>query len=126
MSTVLLKINTTDVSNNIIKDSYAVNRESVYKEYEDANGAIHRRHIRYKIKGKFKMYFPTLTTYSTFKTLIDTNKSATNYTVPCTVYDNLSGTAYTINAFIDYKPTLARNGGVTEHLDKFDVTIEEQ
>lgn len=126
MSTVLVKINTTDVSDNIIKDSYVVNRDSVYKEYEDANGVIHRRHIRYKVKGKFKMYFPNLTDYATFKSLIDTNKSVTNYTVPCTVYDNLSGNSYTINAFIDYKPTLTRNAGTTEHLDKFEVTIEEQ
>lgn len=122
----LVKINTTDISDYIVRDTYAVTRDAVYKEYEDANGVTHRRHIRYKVKGKFQMYFPDLTTYATFKSLIDTNKSVTNYSIPCSVYDNLSGEYYSINAFIDYTPTLKRKASMTEYFDKFDVNIEER
>ena len=122
----LMKINTTDISDNIVRDTYAVSREPVYKTYEDANGVAHRRLIRHKIKGKLQLFFPNLTDYATFKTLLENNRSATDYSVACTVYDNISGSYYTVNAFIDYSPTLKRSASMVEYLDKIDVTIEER
>ena len=122
----LFKINTTDISNNVVKDTYAVSREPVYKNYEDANGVVHRRFIRNKMKGKFQLFFPNLTDYAAFKTLLDNNRSTTNFSVNCSLYDNISGEHYTIDAYIDYSPTLKRTASLTEYLDKIDVTIEER
>ena len=122
----LIKINTTDISDYIVKDTYAVSKVPIYKVYEDANGVSHRRYIRDKMKGKVQLFFPTLADYSTFKTLLDTNRSSTNYSVACTLYDNISGNSYTVNAFFDYTPTLKMTASLTEYLDKIDVTIEER
>lgn len=122
----LLKINSTDVTANIVQNSYAVNYLPVYKTYTDANGATHRRHIRDKLQGKLQMAFKDLNTYVTFKSLIDTNISATNFSVPITAYDNLSGTYKTVNAFIDYSPKLVQSAALREYLEVIEIKIEER
>lgn len=122
----LLKINTTDVTGNIVQNSYTVNRLPVYKTYEDANGATHRRHIRDRIQGKFQMVFSDLSDYQAFKTLIDANTSATNYSVPVTAYDNLSGDYHTVNVFLDYEPTVMQSVSLREYMKVIDVKIEER
>ena len=122
----LLKVNTTDVTGNIVQNSYKVNRLPVYKEYEDANGVTHRRYIRDKIKGKFKMVFSDVTDYETFKALVDANTSATNFSIPVTAYDNMTGNQYTVNAFLDYEPTIKQSVSLKEYYEVIDVTIEER
>ena len=122
----LLKVNTTDVTGNIVQNTYKVNRLPVYKEYEDANGVTHRRYIRDKIKGKFKMVFSDVTDYETFKALVDANTSATNFSIPVTAYDNMTGNQYTVNAFLDYEPTIKQSVSLKEYYEVIDVTIEER
>lgn len=122
----LLKINTTDVTTHIVQNTYKVNKLPVYKTYQDANGATHRRHIRDRLQGEFQMAFADLSDYASFKTLINTNTSATNYSVPVTAYDNLSGTQITVNAFIDYEPTLMQSASLKEYMKVIDVKIEER
>lgn len=122
----LFKVNTTDYTGNVVQNTYAVNKLPVYKEYEDANGETHRRFIRNKVQGSFQMVFKDVEDYAAFKTTLETNRSATNFTVPCTVYDNISGTQVTINAFLDYKLTVMQTAGLKEYMKVFDVTIEER
>lgn len=122
----LLKINTTDVTGNIVQNSYTVNKLPVYKTYEDANGVTHRRHIRDKIQGKFQMGFADVAAYQTFKALLAANTSATNYSVPVTAYDNLTGNYYTVNAFLDYEPTVKQSVSLKEYIEVIDVKIEER
>ena len=122
----LLKINTTDVTGRIVQNTYMVNKLPVYKTYQDANGATHRRHIRDKLQGKFQMVFSDLSDYATFKALIDANTSATNFSVPVIAYDNLSGNHYTVNAFIDYEPTVMQSASLKEYMKVIDVKIEER
>ena len=122
----LLKINTTDVTGNIVQNTYTVNKLPVYKDYEDANGETHRRFIRNKVKGSFQMAFKDLTDYQTFQSLLETNRSASNFTVPVTLYDNISGTTLTTNVFFDYKLTVMQKPNLAEYMKVFDVTIEER
>ena len=122
----LLKINTTDVTGNIVQNTYTVNKLPVYKEYEDANGVTHRRYIRDKIRGKFKMVFSDVDDYEAFKALVDTNTSATNFSIPVTAYDNMTGNQYTVNAFLDYEPTIKQSVSLKEYYEVIDVKIEER
>ena len=122
----LFKVNTTDYTGNVVQNTYAVNKLPVYKEYEDANGETHRRFIRNKVQGSFQMVFKDVEDYAAFQAILETNRSATNFTVPCTVYDNISGTQVTINAFLDYKLTVMQTAGLKEYMKVFDVTIEER
>ncbi len=122
----LFKISTTDLTGNVVQNTWDVNNLPVYKTYKDANEETHRRFLRNKISGTFQMVFKDLTDYATFKGLIDSNRSASNFTVPCTVYDNMSGTQVSINAFIDYKLAVRQTVGLREYMEPFEVTIEEQ
>ena len=122
----LFKIGNTDVTGNIVQNTYAVAKLPVYKTYEDANGASHRRFIRNKVQGSFQMAFPDLTAYSTFRSLIETNMSQTNYSVAVTLYDNLTGSTISTNVFIDYKPTVMQSTSLKEFMKPIDVTIEER
>ena len=125
-STTLLKIGTTDVSSYIVADTYSVYNQPVYKVYEDANGVTHKRFIRDKISGSFDMFFRSLTDYTNFVTLIGSNTSATDFSVTCTVYDTKRSAAYTIYAFIDFKPTIALDGTLSEYMKVLNIELEER
>lgn len=122
----LLKIGTTDVTGHIVQNSYKVNNLPVYKTYEDANGATHRRYIRHKFKGEMQMVFSDIADYAAFKTLIDNNTSATNFSVTVTAYDNLTGTTSTIYAYLDYDPKVMQSVGLEEYIEPFTMTLEER
>lgn len=122
----LFKISTTDLTGHVVQNTYSVNNLPVYKEYKDADEETHRRFLRNKLQGTFQMVFKDLTDYATFKTLLDNNRSASNFTVPCTLYDNISGTHITANCFIDYKLTVMQSTSLKEFMKVFDVTIEER
>lgn len=125
-STVLLKIGNTDVSANIVADSYSVYNQPVYKVYEDANGVTHKRFIRNKIAGSFEMFFRSMQNYTDFMDLVDTNTSSSNFSVLCTVYDTKRADVYTINAFIELAPTIALDGTLTEYMKVLKIDIEER
>lgn len=122
----LFKISTTDLTGHVVQNTYSVNNLPVYKEYKDADEETHRRFLRNKLQGTFQMVFKDLTDYATFKTLLDNNRSASTFTVPCTLYDNISGTHITANCFIDYKLTVMQSTSLKEFMKVFDVTIEER
>lgn len=122
----LFKIGSTDVTGHVVQNTYKVNNLPIFKIYEDANGETHRRFIRKKYKGTLQMVFRDLDDYAAFRALIDANISATNYSVPVTLYDNLTGNQDTVNAFIDYEPTVKQMAGLEEYMEVIDVTIEER
>lgn len=122
----LFKIGTTDLTGNVVQNTWEVNQQPVYKEYQDANQETHRRFLRNKISGTFQMVFADIDDYNSFKALVEDRRSASNYTVPCTVYDNMTGTQVTINAFLDYKLTAMQTIGLHEYMEPFEVEIEEQ
>ena len=126
MSTTLFKIGNTDVSNNIVVDTYSVYNQPIYKEYEDANGITHKRFIRDKIRGSFDMFFKELEDYEDFIKLIDDNTSSTNYSVLVTAYDTKRMDVYTINAFIEFEPTITQDAGRREYMKLMTIDIEER
>ena len=122
----LFKVNTTDLTGHVVQNTYSVNNLPVYKEYKDADEETHRRFLRNKLRGTFQMAFKDVADYAAFKTLLDTNRSATNFTIPCTLYDNISGNYITANCFIDYKLTVMQSTSLKEFMNVFDVTVEER
>lgn len=122
----LFKIGTTDLTGHVVQNTWKVNKLPVYKTYKDANEETHKRFLRNKVSGSFQLVFKDLTEYAAFNTLINSNRSASSFTVPCTVYDNISGTQISINAFLDYDLTVKQSAGLDEYIEPFDVKIEEQ
>ena len=47
----------TDISKNIIKDTYKVNTEPVFESWTDGNFREHRIYIRDRVKGSFDVIF---------------------------------------------------------------------
>ena len=124
--TFLFKVGTTDYTKNIVQNTWKVNKLPVYKTYKDANEETHKRFLRNKIQGSFKMVFKDIADYQAFKTVLENNRSATNFTVLCTVYDNQTGTQETINAFLDFTLTAKQSAGLSEYFEPFEVKIEEK
>ncbi len=122
----LFKIGTTDLTGHVVQNTWKVNKLPVYKTYKDANEETHKRFLRDKVSGSFQLVFKDLTEYAAFNTLINSKRSASSFTVPCTVYDNISGTQISINAFLDYDLTVKQSAGLDEYIEPFDVKIEEQ
>lgn len=122
----LFKIGTTDLTGHVVQNTWKVNKLPVYKTYKDANEETHKRFLRDKVSGSFQLVFKDLAEYAAFNTLINSKRSASSFTVPCTVYDNISGTQISINAFLDYDLTVKQSAGLDEYIEPFDVKIEEQ
>ena len=122
----LFVINTTDFSSGIVDGSYNVSNEEVYREIEDANYKTHRKYLRDRIQGSFKIFFRTMAEYETFTGTIAAVKSQTDATVPVTVYDTKSGTTKNINAFLDFKPVIALDGLLRPFMKPFEITIKER
>lgn len=100
MPSVFFKIDTTDITAYIDVQSYAVNREDVFEEWEDGNWITHRVIARTRYTGSFQAGFASAADFSAFMTLLSTKKNADGY-YPVTAYINNTGTTETFNAFLD-------------------------
>lgn len=100
MPSVFFKIDTTDITAYIDVQSYAVNREDVFEEWEDGNWITHRVIARTRYTGSFQAGFASAADFTAFMTLLSTKKNADGY-YPVTAYINNTGTTETFNAFLD-------------------------
>lgn len=100
MPSVFFKIDTTDITDYIDVQSYAVNREDVFEEWEDGNWITHRVIARTRYTGSFQAGFASAADFTAFMTLLSTKKNADGY-YPVTAYINNTGTTETFNAFLD-------------------------
>lgn len=51
----LAVVNSTNITDYIIKDTYEINSEPIYTSWEDANFVEHRVYVRNKVKGSFEV-----------------------------------------------------------------------
>lgn len=123
---LLFKIGTTDLTGHVVQNTWKINNLPVYKTYKDANEQTHKRFLRNKISGTFKLVFTDISDFASFQNLIEEHRSVTSFTIPCTVYDNMSGEVSTINAFLDYQPQIMQTDGLFEYVEPFDVKLEEK
>ena len=100
MPSIFFKIDTTDITAYIDVQSYAVNREDVFEEWEDGNWITHRVIARTRYTGSFQAGFASAADFTAFMTLLSTKKNADGY-YPVTAYINNTGTTETFNAFLD-------------------------
>lgn len=118
-------IGSHDYSSNILTGTYNVNKNSEYKEIQDANGFYHRFPIRDRVSGSFDMRFLKMTDYEQFVMDLKDLK-ASNGSYPVTVAINNTLTTEPINAYIDCN--MVRNitqSGLT-YFETFTVTLEER
>ena len=100
MSTVFFKIGTTDLTDYVDVQTYAVNREDVYDSWTDGNWIEHRVIARQRRSGTFSLGFATAAAFSAWTTLLASAKTAGGY-YAVTAYINNTGATDTFNAFLD-------------------------
>lgn len=82
---MLVKIGNTDISKNILTDSYAVNAEDECNEWTDSNKVLHRDVVRQRIMGSFTVKFLTEEAYAAFiKLLLDSR--TLDHKIPVEIY----------------------------------------
>lgn len=100
MDGVFLKIGTTDVSQYLDIQNYAMNAVDVYEEWTDGNWVDHRVINRQRITGKVSAGFSSESNYAAFISLLSSARDAEGY-YPVTAFVINKGAAVTFDAFID-------------------------
>ena len=100
MSMIFFKIGTTDLTEYADIQNHNINKEDVYQDWTDGNWIAHRDIVRTRISGSFQLGFKDSTAWTSFLTLLSTQKNAAGY-YQVTVYVNNTGAEETINAFLD-------------------------
>lgn len=120
---MLVKIENTDISQNIIAGSYDVNEYEVSKVWTDGNGRKHKDFIRKKIQGSFTLKYNTQEEYKKF--LLRCRNSKEDGLLPLTVHVNNTGEEKEIMAFCDFYPVMRKNRAEKLY-DSFEFELEEQ
>lgn len=124
-STELIKIGDTDLTRFITVPDYKVNKVPVSKTWTDANQVSHKRILRYRIEGDFKVKFFNVDDFENFIRLIEENTNSDGY-VRATVYVNNKLISTEGDFFISYEiedfiPFIG-----TKDYDGFDIKIVER
>ena len=122
---IMFKIGLTDCSTHVVGENYSVQSNDEYETWTDANGKEHRSAYRTRISGTFEMYFPTMADYTSFATLLSTNKRA-DLTYAVTIYDNKTGLEVDTNVFLDYTLVQYRDSAFRDRMERVKITVKEQ
>ena len=98
--TNLFTIGSTDLTQWENTENHAVNRTDIYEEWTDGNWITHRVISRTKISGTVQLSFSRESDFSSFMSLMTSERDANGY-YPITVWCANTNTTETINAFLD-------------------------
>lgn len=123
----LAVVNSTDITDYIIKDTYEVNTEPVYTSWEDANYVEHRVYVRDKVRGSFEVITFGTTPRTALVAFLNILKAATsNNVLTIGLYVENEGTFQALNCFYTVEST---QHAVTEdgkYVDRAKISIEER
>ena len=98
--TNLFTIGSTDLTQWENTANHAVNRTDIYEEWTDGNWITHRVISRTKISGTVQLSFSRESDFSSFMSLMTSERNANGY-YPITVWCGNTNSTETINAFLD-------------------------
>lgn len=99
MSIIFFKIGTTDFSEAVDRQNYAVDNETVTVPWTDINGTEHRDFVRTRLSGRFTLGYSDATAFAAAISAIS-SAVATNGYASCQVYANNDGTTHTANCYL--------------------------
>lgn len=114
----------TDYSNNIVLDTYAVQKTDEFQTWTDANLVTHKFAGRTRIKGSFSMRFMKKSQYDAFVTALATAKQSGGYWI-ATLYCVNTNSSEIANVTINFAPTLSQKANLQKDVLEFQVTVEE-
>ena len=123
----LAVVNSTDITDYIIKDTYEVNSEPVYTSWEDANYVEHRVYVRDKVRGSFEVITFGTTPRTALVAFLDILKAATsNNVLTIGLYVENEGTFQAINCFYTVESTQHSATDDGRYVDRAKISIEER
>lgn len=97
-----LTIGSTDCSQWVDKQTYAINSEDVYETWTDANWVDHRVIVRQRVRGTVKLGFASAVDFASFTALLESARQADGF-YSVTAYVSNTGATVTFDAYIDAK-----------------------
>lgn len=123
----LAVVNSTDITDYIIKDTYEVNSEPVYTSWEDANYVEHRVYVRDKVRGSFEVITFGTTPRTALVAFLDILKAATsNNVLTIGLYVENEGTFQALNCFYTVESTQHAVTKDGRYVDRAKISIEER
>lgn len=123
----LAVVNSTDITDYIIKDTYEVNSEPVYTSWEDANYVEHRVYVRDKVRGSFEVITFGTTPRTALVAFLDILKAATsNNVLTIGLYVENEGTFQALNCFYTVESTQHSVTNDGRYVDRAKISIEER
>lgn len=120
----LFTVGTVNYTNNIVLDSYAVQKTKEYETWTDANLVTHKYAGRTRIKGSFSMRFLKKSDYDSFVTTLANAEQSGGYYI-ATLYCVNTNTTEIANVTIDFAPYLSQKSNLQQDVLEFEVQIEE-
>lgn len=120
----LFIVATNDYTNNIVLDSYAVQKTDEFKTWTDANLVTHKYAGRTRVKGSFSMRFMKKSQYDAFVTALATAKQSGGYWI-ATLYCVNTNTNEIANVDINFAPKLSQKANLQQDVLEFTVSVEE-
>lgn len=102
MPAYFFKIGSTDLSARVDKQTYAVNREAVYEEWEDGNWTTRRQIARNRYIGSLRLGFSSTADFASFSSLLSSEQTAGGY-YSVSAYISNMGSVETFDAFLSVK-----------------------
>ena len=125
MPLTLLSIGGVDLTADIDQQNWDVNRSPVYTDWTDANHVIHRHVMRYRISGRFKIGFKTVTDVTSFLTLLSNNKQSGEY-YSAQVFSNDDNTLHSADIFLDGVADIKRDLDNGRQWHAYTIDLEER
>ena len=123
----LAVVNSTDITDYIIKDTYEVNSEPVYTSWEDANFVEHRVYVRDKVRGSFEVITFGTTPRTALVAFLNILKAATsNNVLTIGLYVENEGTFQALNCFYTVESTQHSVTDDGRYVDRAKISIEER
>ena len=120
----LFIVATNDYTNNIVLDSYAVQKTDEFETWTDANLVTHKYAGRTRVKGSFSMRFMKKSQYDAFVTALATAKQSGGYWI-ATLYCVNTNTNEIANVDINFAPKLSQKANLQQDVLEFTVSVEE-
>ena len=123
----LAVVNSTDITDYIIKDTYEMNSEPVYTSWEDANYVEHRVYVRDKVRGSFEVITFGTTPRTALVAFLNILKAATsNNVLTIGLYVENEGTFQALNCFYTVESTQHAVTDDGRYVDRAKISIEER
>lgn len=123
----LAVVNSTNITDYIIKDTYEVNSEPIFTSWEDANYVEHRVYVRNKVRGQFEIITFGDTPRTALVDFLNILKAGTvNNVLTIGLYVQNQGTFQALNCFYTVESSQHDKTTDGRYVDRAIINIEER